>query len=734
MSELERMLADNGVASLVFLDLDDFKTVNDSLGHSAGDQLLASAAQHLRASLRPGDLVARLGGDEFAILTAGEEDVEMIAWRALEAVNRSHGLYGHDVRPTASAGIATGTEADSILRNADLAMYAAKNAGGGTVSAFAPGMLAEAKERLVLAGELRRAELLDELVLHYQPTFDLRTGRIESVEALIRWQHPTRGLLQPGEFIGHAESTGAINRIGRWALETATAQLAQWQAELGQPPRVAVNISTIQLRSPDLLAGITAQLLKSNLPPEALRLELTESAVLRSDDNSKAVLRALAQLGVQLALDDFGKGYSSVGYLSDLPFSILKIDKSFLDDPQHADSPLLRGIIGLAKAMELIVVAEGIERQDQLVDRAQAPLRDRPGLLPRPSRAGRSDHRAPERRPPPAPLHAAPPRGLAPPAGHVPGSHGPVPGTRFYVPSHAARVGAPNGHGRCLAPICAPEATPVGSWPFGSRERWVSAGDRRGVDQRCGGLAVDQEAVEEVAQLVDRAQVHLDVEAVFAGDPVALGDLRDLGGELGDPRQLAGGRLHADDRLELVAECARVDLGSVARDHAVALEPLDALGDRRRREADPPAQLGERDAPVRRELADDSTVGLVDLRSHMTLAFAGCRCFQRRSSRNAFDSPEHLGRAGRDNSGCLGTSQRNAHDGTEPRRRRAAAGVLRRERRLPLPRPVVRRAALRTRRRPRCRLAAHRLGGARVRDLAPALAHVHRPGSRRSAG
>ena len=366
MSELERMLADNGVASLVFLDLDDFKTVNDSLGHSAGDQLLASAAQHLRASLRPGDLVARLGGDEFAILAAGEEDVEMIAWRALEAVNRSHGLYGHDVRPTASAGIATGTQADSILRNADLAMYAAKNAGGGTVSAFAPGMLAEAKERLVLAGELRRAELLDELVLHYQPTFDLRTGRIESVEALIRWQHPTRGLLQPGEFIGHAESTGAINRIGRWALETATAQLAQWQAELGQPPRVAVNISTIQLRSPDLLAGITAQLLKSNLPPEALRLELTESAVLRSDDNSKAVLRALAQLGVQLALDDFGKGYSSVGYLSDLPFSILKIDKSFLDDPQHADSPLLRGIIGLAKAMELIVVAEGIERQDQL--------------------------------------------------------------------------------------------------------------------------------------------------------------------------------------------------------------------------------------------------------------------------------------------------------------------------------------------------------------------------------
>ena len=233
MAELDRALAANGSASLVFLDLDDFKTVNDSLGHAAGDQLLAGAAQCLRASLRPGDLVARLGGDEFAILPLGDEDVAAIARRALEAVSRSHGLIGYDVHPTASAGIATGTDADAILRNADLAMYAAKAAGGGAVSAFAPSMLAEAKARLTLSGELRRPGLLDELVLHYQPTFDLRTGRIESVEALVRWQHPVRGLLLPGEFIGHAESTGAINEIGRWALETALAQLAEWQSRLG---------------------------------------------------------------------------------------------------------------------------------------------------------------------------------------------------------------------------------------------------------------------------------------------------------------------------------------------------------------------------------------------------------------------------------------------------------------------------------------------------------------------
>ena len=366
MAELDGTLAANGTASLVFLDLDDFKTVNDSLGHAAGDQLLASAAQCLRESLRPGDLVARLGGDEFAILPAGDEDVAAIAHRALAAVNRSHGLFGHDVHPTASAGIATGSDAETILRNADLAMYAAKEAGGSAVSAFAPSMLAKAKARLTLSGELRRDGLLEELVLHYQPTFDLRTGRIESVEALVRWQHPTRGLLLPGEFIGHAESTGAIDRIGHWALDTAMAQLAEWQGLLDRPARVAVNISTVQLRTADLLAEISALLLKNRLAPHALRLELTESAVLRSDDNSKAVLRSLAELGVQLAVDDFGKGFSSVGYLADLPFGILKIDKSFLDNPQPAASPLLRGIIALAKAMDLTVVAEGIERQDQL--------------------------------------------------------------------------------------------------------------------------------------------------------------------------------------------------------------------------------------------------------------------------------------------------------------------------------------------------------------------------------
>ncbi|MGZ4384678.1 MAG: putative bifunctional diguanylate cyclase/phosphodiesterase [Gaiellaceae bacterium] len=366
MADLDATLAANGSASLVFLDLDDFKTVNDSLGHAAGDQLLASAAQCLRASVRPGDLVARLGGDEFAILTCRDDDVDAIAYRALGAVIRSHSLVGYDVHPTASAGIATGTDAETILRNADLAMYAAKGAGGGAVSAFAPSMLAEAKARLTLSGELRRSGLLDELVLHYQPTFDLRTGRIESVEALVRWQHPVRGLLLPGEFIGHAESTGAINGIGRWALETALAQLAEWQSRSDRPPCVAVNISTIQLRSPDLLGEVTALLLKNELPPQALRLELTESAVLRSDDDSKAVLRSLADIGVQLALDDFGKGYSSVGNLENLPFSILKIDKSFLDSPQPTASPLLRGIIALAKTMELTVVAEGIERQDQL--------------------------------------------------------------------------------------------------------------------------------------------------------------------------------------------------------------------------------------------------------------------------------------------------------------------------------------------------------------------------------
>ena len=362
---LERALAETGTASLVFLDLDDFKTVNDSLGHSVGDDLLASIAGRLRAAVRPDDLVARLGGDEFAILPA-EGDAREIAERALAAVNQSGGLLGYDVRPTASAGIATGRDVETILRDADLAMYAAKEAGQGFVTEFAPDMARSARARLTLAADLRHEALLEQLELVYQPTFELGTGRIEAVEALLRWRHPSRGLLAPAEFIEHAEHSGAINQIGRWVLETALAQVSTWRADSADDLRVAVNLSTVQLRDPGLVAEIAALLERHELGAQALRLELTESAVLQADDDSKAVLRSLARLGVSLALDDFGKGHTSVAQLADVPFSVLKIDRSFLDHPSPGDSLLLRGIVALADEMGLTTVTEGIERDDQL--------------------------------------------------------------------------------------------------------------------------------------------------------------------------------------------------------------------------------------------------------------------------------------------------------------------------------------------------------------------------------
>ncbi len=362
--------------SVVFLDLDGFKSVNDSLGHAAGDALLVSVADRLLSCVRTGDTVARLGGDEFAMLIEevdGEQDAIALAERVLELLREPVIIDGNQVFVGGSMGIATtltGLETSGeLLRNADLAMYRAKAAGKNGYRRYEPGMHSAVMQRLQLEADLRHAVDKGEFVLHYQPTVDLATGRLAGVEALLRWWHPVQGIVPPSEFIPLAEETGLITAMGEWALREACMQGVRWQVQYGAGVYVGVNLSGRQLQDPGLPMVIADALDRSGLDPELLVLELTESMLMDESDELIEILQHIKALGVRLAIDDFGTGYSSLSYLHRFPVDILKVDKAFVAriDGRDDFDGLAATIVRLGQSLQLRIIAEGIEDFDQLV-------------------------------------------------------------------------------------------------------------------------------------------------------------------------------------------------------------------------------------------------------------------------------------------------------------------------------------------------------------------------------
>jgi diguanylate cyclase (GGDEF)-like protein len=360
--------------AVLFMDLDAFKTVNDSLGHAAGDELLVLVAGRLRRWLRPSDTAARFGGDEFAILLEDLDTTnaaQMVARRILDSLRQPFEVQGQEVFVGASIGIASSAHpgSDDLLRNADLAMYRAKSLGKGRYQMFEPGMHVAVLERLELEVDLQRALERAEMVVHYQPIVELRTQEIFALEALARWRHPVRGLVQPNDFIGLAEDTGLIHSLGHWVLEQAITDACRWSEIVDQPVRVGVNLSGRQLQEPTLVPQISALLADSGFPAEQLVLEITETVLMQDLEGTVVKLQELKKLGVRLSVDDFGTGYSSLQYLRRFPLDSLKIAKSFVDGlgGQSQDAAVARAIIELGMSFQLRVVAEGIERIEQHV-------------------------------------------------------------------------------------------------------------------------------------------------------------------------------------------------------------------------------------------------------------------------------------------------------------------------------------------------------------------------------
>jgi diguanylate cyclase (GGDEF)-like protein/PAS domain S-box-containing protein len=393
-SRLETRLAADRAAggpkrhhAVVLVDLDDFKTINDSLGHAAGDDLLRSVADRIRSCLRPGDVAGRLGGDEFALLIEELSDpgaAAVVAARVQDAIADLHDLGGEAITTSASIGIAELGDAGSVevaLRNADLAMYRAKHLGKGRVAAYEPAMHAAAVRRLDIRSALEGALESDELELHLQPIVDLQTGQPVAVEALLRWSHPTHGELCPEEFIPIAEETGSIRRIGEWVLRSACGWLADRHAGGHRELLVEVNLSPVQLEVDGFVEVVADILSRTGLRPEALVLEITEQALMAP--HAWAELERLDRLGVSIAVDDFGTGYASLAYLSDLAIDVLKIDRLFVGQlgtgPRSRAVP--RAIVELARSLRLEVIAEGIETPTQLRELRELGCRRGQGYL-----------------------------------------------------------------------------------------------------------------------------------------------------------------------------------------------------------------------------------------------------------------------------------------------------------------------------------------------------------------
>jgi diguanylate cyclase (GGDEF)-like protein len=353
------------------LDLDRFKSVNDTLGHPAGDLLLQAAADRMRSCVRSEDVVARLGGDEFAIVqvsSAQMSEVGALATRLIEVVGAPYDLDGHQVVVGASVGISVapndGNKPDGLMKNADLALYRAKADGGGIYRFFELEMDARMQARRAIELDLRKAIVNGEFELYYQPIVDVKSEHITSCEALIRWHHPERGMIAPLEFIPVAEETGLIVPLGEWVLRQACAQAARWPDHV----TVAVNLSPAQFKSRNLLATVVNALAASGLPAKRLELEITELVLLQDNDGAFAVLRQLRDLGIRIAMDDFGTGYSSLGYLRSFPFDKIKIDQSFIRDlsSKEGSIAIIRAVVGLSSSMGITTTAEGVETKEQL--------------------------------------------------------------------------------------------------------------------------------------------------------------------------------------------------------------------------------------------------------------------------------------------------------------------------------------------------------------------------------
>jgi len=372
--ELDRLMAAdaNETFALLLIDLDRFKEVNDTIGHPCGDLLLQQVGPRLRVELREADTVTRLGGDEFVVLLRGAdtERAAAVAARLVMALERPFELDGFGVAIGGSIGIALypehGADADSLLREADIAMYAAKDARSG-YTIYAPDTDRHSRERLGLLADLRQAIDGGDLLVHYQPQMDVRTGLLTAVEALVRWPHPTRGLLPPDEFIPLAERTRLIQPLSRWILAAALRQCAAWRAN-GLDVPVSVNMSVYDLRDHDLPDVIDEALSKYGVPPDRLRIEITESSLMANPPRAREILARLRARGVQISIDDFGIGYSSLAYLKNLPVDELKIDRSFVHEMavDVGSRAIVRAIIDLADSLKLRVVAEGVEDEATL--------------------------------------------------------------------------------------------------------------------------------------------------------------------------------------------------------------------------------------------------------------------------------------------------------------------------------------------------------------------------------
>lgn len=363
------------IFAVMWLDLDSFKNINDTLGHVVGDQILQGISKRLESCLREGDTVARLGGDEFVLLLpqiTNVEDVVKVVQKVFVAIQPPFNFDGRDFYTTTSIGISLypydGEDSETLIKNAEVALYRAKEQGRANYQLYAPDMNEKAFERLAMENSMRRALEREEFIVYYQPIVNIATGQIVSMEALIRWQHPTLGLVSPADFIPLAEETGLIVPIGEWALKTACAQNKAWQEAGLSNIRISVNLSARQFQQPNLVEMVNQTLWATGLVPEYLEFEITESVVMKDADAAIATLRTMKKRGIEIAIDDFGTGYSSLGYLKHFPIDRLKIDRLFIHTiiEDSSDSAITKAIISMAKGLNLRVVAEGVETIEQL--------------------------------------------------------------------------------------------------------------------------------------------------------------------------------------------------------------------------------------------------------------------------------------------------------------------------------------------------------------------------------